>query len=136
MPLEILLTEEYPHPPEKVWRLLTDSEQLARWLMPNDFRPEAGRAFTMTTAPRPGFDGIVRCRVLEIEPPRHMVWEWRSGSMESSVAFELEKTARGSRLTLRQDGFRGVGGVLPWLFMRHGWKEKLHTKIAALLAAR
>jgi uncharacterized protein YndB with AHSA1/START domain len=26
----------FPHPPEKVWRALTDPEVLASWLMPED----------------------------------------------------------------------------------------------------
>ena len=132
---EILLVEEYPHPQENVWKLLTDSAQLARWLMPNDFVPEIGRRFTMTAAPRPGFDGVVRCRVLELEPPRRMRWAWQAGSIESTVTFELSRTEKGTQLTLRHQGFRGVASVLPWLIFRHGWKKKLRTKIPSLLAA-
>ena len=30
------------HPPAKVWHALTDSDLLARWLMPNDFAPTVG----------------------------------------------------------------------------------------------
>jgi uncharacterized protein YndB with AHSA1/START domain len=33
----------FPHPPEKVWRALTDPELLASWLMPNDFEPRGVR---------------------------------------------------------------------------------------------
>lgn len=29
----------YPHPPERVWLLLTNSRALAAWLMENDFEP-------------------------------------------------------------------------------------------------
>jgi uncharacterized protein YndB with AHSA1/START domain len=29
----------YPHPIARVWFALTDADALARWLMPNDFRP-------------------------------------------------------------------------------------------------
>ena len=60
-----------PHPPEKVWRALTDSAVLASWLMPNDFQPRIGHRFTFRTEPVPthGFDGIVHCEVLELVPP-------------------------------------------------------------------
>jgi uncharacterized protein YndB with AHSA1/START domain len=56
----------FPHPPEKVWRALTDPELLACWLMPNDFEPWIGHQFTFRTDPVPvhGFDGIVRCETL------------------------------------------------------------------------
>ena len=132
---DIVLEEEYPHPPAAVWRLLTDSEALAHWLMPNDFAPQVGRAFTMKTAPRPGFDGIVRCKVLELEPPRRMCWSWASGTMSSRVTFELSPTPRGTRLTLRHDGFKGLAAIVPWFFMRHGWRKKLRMTIPRLLAA-
>ena len=32
----------YPHPPERVWRALTDPKALAEWLMENDFEPRLG----------------------------------------------------------------------------------------------
>jgi uncharacterized protein YndB with AHSA1/START domain len=50
-------------------------EFLARWLMPNDFKPVVGHAFTFRTEPVPqhGFDGIAACEVLELEAPRLMI---------------------------------------------------------------
>ena len=46
-------------PVEQVWRALTDPDLLARWLMPNDFKPVVGHQFTFRTEPVPqhGFDG-------------------------------------------------------------------------------
>jgi uncharacterized protein YndB with AHSA1/START domain len=60
----------FPHPPEKVRRALTDPELLASWLMRNDFEPRVGHRFAFRTDPVPahGFDGIVRCEVLELAP--------------------------------------------------------------------
>lgn len=34
--------QTYPHPPAKIWRVLTTHEHLARWLMHNDFEPKVG----------------------------------------------------------------------------------------------
>ena len=59
----------YPHPVDRVWEALTSSEALAAWLMPNDFKPAVGHRFTFRTKPAPGFDGVVRCEVLELDPP-------------------------------------------------------------------
>jgi uncharacterized protein YndB with AHSA1/START domain len=36
----------YPHAPERVWRALTDSAVIAKWLMPNTFEPKLGAQFT------------------------------------------------------------------------------------------
>jgi uncharacterized protein YndB with AHSA1/START domain len=33
----IVVERDLPHPPEKVWRALTQSALVAEWLMPNDF---------------------------------------------------------------------------------------------------
>ncbi|MFB6393843.1 SRPBCC domain-containing protein [Polymorphospora lycopeni] len=39
------------HPPEKVWRALTDPDLVAAWLMPNTFEPRVGHRFTFRTDP-------------------------------------------------------------------------------------
>nr|BFE87558.1 hypothetical protein GCM10020093_101590 [Planobispora longispora] len=74
----IEVDEFLPHPPAKVWRALTDSDLLARWLMPNDFKPVVGHRFTFATQPVPrvGFDGIIRCEVLEIDDGRLLRIGW------------------------------------------------------------
>ena len=56
------------HSPEKVWRALTDPALLAEWLLPVvGLELEPGAAFTLKAPPMPGWDGIVNCRILEIE---------------------------------------------------------------------
>jgi len=57
MSYEITLEQTYPHPPERVWRALTDSAALAEWLMPNDFEPRVGHKFRFRSKPMPGWRG-------------------------------------------------------------------------------
>ncbi len=57
----------YPHPPRRVWRALTDSAALARWLMPNDFAPRVGHRFSFRVEPRYGRSGVVACEVVELD---------------------------------------------------------------------
>ena len=86
------LTFELSHPPEKVWRALTDSELLAEWLLPVcDLTLEPGAAFTFKAQPQPGWDGIVNCRLLEIEAQRKLSWTWVVGQSHRwlSIAFTL-----------------------------------------------
>jgi uncharacterized protein YndB with AHSA1/START domain len=116
------------HPPEKVWRALTDPELLAEWLLPViDLKLEPGAAFTFKTQPYPGWDGIVNCRMLEIEPQRTLRYAWTVPFLDTVVTFTLAPTSSGTRLSLVQSGFkpdqkRNFGGA------RYGWKmmgEKL-----------
>jgi hypothetical protein len=46
---------QMPHPPEKIWRALTESWLVAEWLMANDFVAEVGHRFTFRAKPLPGF---------------------------------------------------------------------------------
>ncbi|WP_049575596.1 SRPBCC family protein [Nonomuraea sp. SBT364] len=103
-PRAIRLDQFIAHPPAKVWRALTEPELVARWLMPGDFRAEVGHRFTMTTTPKKqvGFDGIVHCEVLEVEPRKLLKLAWGAGW---TVSWRLEPEGRGTRLFLDHEGF-------------------------------
>jgi uncharacterized protein YndB with AHSA1/START domain len=113
---------DLPHPPEKVWRALTEPALLAEWLLPVvDLELAPGAAFTFRTQPHPGWDGIVNCRILEIEAPRKLSYAWCVPFLDTVVTFTLAPTASGTRLLLVQSGFRpdqkqAFGGA------RYGWK--------------
>ena len=119
---------ELHHSPEKVWRALTDPVLLAQWLLPvAGLKLEPGAAFTFRTQPHPGWDGIVNCRLLNVETHRKISYAWVVGEMDTIVTFTLTPTASGTRLFLVQSGFKpdqkqNFGGA------RYGWKmmgEKL-----------
>ena len=110
------------HPPEKVWRALTDPRLLAEWLLPViDFELARGAAFTFRTQPVGGWDGIVNCRMLEIDAPRRLSYAWVVGNMDTVVTFTLTPTATGTHMLLVQSGFtpeqkQNFGGA------RYGWR--------------
>ena len=110
------------HPPEKVWRALTDPTLLAEWLLPViDLKLEPGAAFTFKTQAYPGWDGIVNCRLLEMETHRKLSYAWSVPGLDTVVTFTLTPTASGTRLSLVQSGFKpdqkqAFGGA------RYGWK--------------
>ncbi len=124
---------DLPHSPEKVWRALTDPVLLAEWLLPvTGLELEPGTKFTFRTQPHPGWDGVVNCRVLEVEPHRKIRYAWVVGDMDTVVTFTLTKTASGTRLSLEHSGFRpeqkqNFGGA------RYGWKM-MGGKLVDLLA--
>jgi uncharacterized protein YndB with AHSA1/START domain len=100
---------DLPHPPEKVWRALTDPALLAEWLLPVavGLRLEPGAAFTFTAPPQPGWDGVVHCRFAEVEAHRKLSYTWVVGDMDTVVTFTLAPTASGgTRLSLVHSGFK------------------------------
>lgn len=122
----------YPHPPEKVWRALTDPVAIAEWLMPNDFEPRVGHKFQFRTHAAPGFDGIIDSEVLEVDPPRRLVYTWSSGKLNTRVIWTLQVTPDGTRLILDHTGFEGLQGWMLSKVLGQGWRSK---KLAQTLPA-
>jgi len=129
----ISLEFDLPHRPEKVWRALTEPALLAEWLLPViGLKLERGAAFTFKTQPVGGWDGIVQCRIAEIETHRKLSYDWGVGAMATVVTFALAPTASGTRLSLVHSGFKpdqrhNFGGA------RYGWKM-MGGKLVDLLA--
>ncbi len=122
---DVSLEFELPHPPEKVWRAITDPALVSEWLLPvAGLRLEPGAEFTFRTDPHPGWDGRVECRMLEVEPLRRLRYAWAVGGamgLDTVVTFTLTPSATGTRLALVQSGFtpdqkRNFAGA------RYGWK--------------
>jgi uncharacterized protein YndB with AHSA1/START domain len=98
----------FPQPPEEVWRALTDSAALAAWMYPNDFEPRVGHRFTFRVpwGAQVGFDGVVRCEVLECTPPSVLVYSWSGGPVvDSRVRYRLEPDGAGTRMFFEHAGF-------------------------------
>jgi uncharacterized protein YndB with AHSA1/START domain len=113
---------ELEHSLQKVWRALTDPVLLAEWLLPVvGLELEPGVAFTFKAQPQPGWDGIVNCRILEVEAQRKLRYRWVVGDIDTVVTFTLTATASGTRLSVVQSGFtpdqkKNFGGA------RYGWR--------------
>jgi uncharacterized protein YndB with AHSA1/START domain len=136
MSREIRTERDYPYPPERVWRALTDSKAMAEWLMPNDFVPKVGHKFRFDARPQRGWRGYVDCEVLEVEEPRKLSYTWVGDENHppTTVIWTLEPIPGGTRLRLCHGKFYGFGGFLSKFFMGSGWKSKLRTKLADLIA--
>lgn len=114
----VIVECELTEPPEKVWKALTVPELLAKWLLPNDIRPEVGAHFRLL--PRKDGAGSIECQVLEAERNRRLRLSWREVDDESGadvhcrivrsiVTFELSETAvGGTYLRLVHEGFEVV----------------------------
>jgi uncharacterized protein YndB with AHSA1/START domain len=102
----VVIEREMPHPPEKIWRALTQSSLMEEWLMTNDFQPEVGHRFTFRATPVPGWSGVIECEVKAIEPHSRLSYSWGTLGMESVVTWTLTPTESGTHLRMEQSGFR------------------------------
>jgi uncharacterized protein YndB with AHSA1/START domain len=106
----VVIEREFPHPPEKLWRALTQPHLIEEWLMKNDFKPVAGHAFNLRADPQPGWNGVIDCEVLVVEPNRTLSYTWVSGegalALQSTVTLSLAPKGAGTLLRMEQTGFR------------------------------
>jgi uncharacterized protein YndB with AHSA1/START domain len=106
----IVVERTMPHPPEKVWRALTQSALIADWLMANDFEPVVGRKFNFRAPANPHWNGVTDCEVLEVEPQRRLVYTWNStgeqAGLETTVTWTLTPADGGTQVRMEQSGFR------------------------------
>ncbi len=97
----VVVEREIAHPPEKIWRALTQPHLIEEWLMKNDFALEVGHAFRFT-----GDWGSVDCKVLNVEPQKTLSYTWEAMGLESVVTWTLTPTPTGTHLRMEQTGFR------------------------------
>ena len=102
----VIVEKEFPHPPEKVWRALTESSLIEQWLMKNDFQPVAGHSFSLRMDPVANWNGVIDCQVLAVEPFRTLSYTWGTLGSESVVTFSLTPTDTGTHVRVEQAGFR------------------------------
>jgi uncharacterized protein YndB with AHSA1/START domain len=111
----------YPYPPERVWRALTDSRILAKWLLPNDFEPRLGHRFHFVGKAAGAARETIQCEVIELQPPHRLSYTWLSSSdpVLTVVTWVLETVAEGTRLRLEH---RDAHNVTP---AAEAWEVRL-----------
>jgi uncharacterized protein YndB with AHSA1/START domain len=130
----VVVEREIPHPPEKLWRALTQPHLIEEWLMKNDFKPQVGHAFNL----RGEWGGVLDCEVLAVEPNTKLAYTWNFShddatfDLKSVVTFTLTPTSAGTHLRVEQAGFQpnqkqAFGGA------NQGWRQFLE-KLDGVLA--
>ncbi len=130
----VVVEREIAHPPEKIWRALTQPHLIEEWLMKNDFKPVVGHNFNL----RGDWGGVLDCEVLAVEPHTKLTYTWNfkhaeaAYNLTSVVMWTLTPTRTGTHLRMEQSGFRpdqpqAYGGA------KAGWQqffEKLDQTLA------
>ena len=116
-PLSVVVEREIPHPPEKIWRALTQPDLIAEWLMKNDFRPAVDHRFNLRAD-----WGAVDCQVVAVKPNETLSYTWAAYGLESVVTWTLTPTSAGTLLRMEQSGFR-PDQKQAYHGARHGWQQ-------------
>lgn len=129
----VVVQRQISHPPEKLWRALTQPHLMEEWLMKNDFAPVVGHRFNISA----DWGGVLDCEVLAVEPNKTLSYTWNlehqdpAFDLRSVVTFTLTPTPTGTHLRMEQSGFRpdqrrAYGGA------KMGWPQFLE-KLEQLL---
>jgi len=133
----VRVARDYPHPPAKVWRALTDPALMAQWGMrPEGFAPVPGTRFRLFGKPNRAWRGFVDCQVLEAREAELLRYRWDGDgkSTPTELAYRLEPRAGGTRLTIEHRGFLGLRGfIFAKLIMTPGWKKMANRTFPAVL---
>jgi uncharacterized protein YndB with AHSA1/START domain len=106
----VLATVEVASSPERTFRALTSEEVVRWWVRPGvfDTREWTGDVQAGGHWHGSGVGGgkpyTLDGEFTEVNPPRRLVHTWRLAGVSSTVAYDLEPTDGGTRITLRHTG--------------------------------
>ena len=143
---------EFPHPPERVWRALTEPAEVGSWFGEDctllELRPGGRMVQHFRDPSRPEL-GLMASEsvIMEVEPPRKLVWAWRPFPGSESlpvlegphtvVTWALEPAGGGTTLTMVESGFAGLPANMAkaqYEDNQGGWDHELGS-LAEYLAA-
>lgn len=138
--IPIIVEKVYPVAASKVWKALTDKNQMKEWYFDiEDFQLKESAEFNFTVS----FEGKEfhhHCVIKEIIPEKKFVHTWSYPDMskgDSVVTWELEPVDKGTKLTLTHRGietFAGTGEEFNRESFEDGWEEILGTYLKDFLA--
>jgi uncharacterized protein YndB with AHSA1/START domain len=118
----LVIEREMPHPPEKVWRALTEGALIEEWLMKNDFRPVVGHRFSFRATPVANWNGVIDCEVLVVEPNSRLSYSWGTLGIGTAVTWTLTPAESGTRIRMEQSGF-GPDQDANYKGAKYGWNK-------------
>ena len=87
-----VLEKTYKAPRQKVWRAITNREDMKQWYFDlPEFKPVVGFEFEFRGGKEDGVQYLHRCRITEVVPEKKLTYSWRYEPYEgmSFVTFEL-----------------------------------------------
>lgn len=99
--------------PERIWRALTEPEELEAWLARAELELRPGAAIVLTFDNEDA-ESVMHGTITDVQEGRVIEYSWGEGNVESVVRFEIAPDGDGTRLTLthtfeRVDDLSGFG---------------------------
>ncbi len=140
MTTTITKTVFFDAPPLTVWEFLTNKDKLGEWYHPAEADLTEGNAYTLVSTkngekPTP----LITGKVITMQSPKKLVTTFIIAPFnghETTITWELEEAAGGTRLTLTHEGIAEAAGDAPIGLLKaldHGWDEhfaKLRSSVA------
>jgi uncharacterized protein YndB with AHSA1/START domain len=118
----LVIEKEFSHPPEKVWRALTQGSLIKEWLMDNDFQAVVGHKFSFRATPVANWSGVIDSEVLVVEPEKKLSYSWGTLGVDTAVTWTLAATKTGTLLRMEQSGF-GSDQDANYKGAKYGWAK-------------
>jgi uncharacterized protein YndB with AHSA1/START domain len=125
-------------PVERVWRAVSDHREFGTWFRVQLDQPFAVGAASTGRMTYPGYEHMPwSARVVAIEPPRRLAFEWphmddqqqvREDWAWTLVEFRLEPEGEGTRLTITESGFDALPAEArdnSFRLNEGGWTEQM-----------
>ncbi|MEK2643965.1 SRPBCC family protein [Bdellovibrio sp. BCCA] len=140
---------ELKAPVARVWKALTDHREFGEWFRVKIETPFVAGKPAVGRILYPGYDHLKwEVIIQKVEPERYFSFTWHPYAVESDidysketptlVEFHLEKTARGTLLTVTESGFEKIPAdrrALAFRMNDGGWAEQMKN-IEAYLAQK
>jgi uncharacterized protein YndB with AHSA1/START domain len=110
----IIIERTYNAPIDKVWKALTDKDQICQWYFNiPDFKAEPGFEFEFIGKGKDGTGYLHKCKITIVIPPFKLAHSWRYDGYEgnSLVSFELKADGDKTHLTLTHSGFESFPAI-------------------------
>ncbi len=92
----------YTHSIDRVWKAITDQNEIAEWFLKADFKPTIGYQYTLTHE-----DTTISGKILEASPVNKLVYTWivsGTGDVETTVSWQLTEADGGTKLVIEHTG--------------------------------
>ena len=99
----------YGHSIDRVWKAISNAEEISAWFIKADFKPEVGYHYTFEST---GEDCTAITGIVKQANPYTLIYTWvvQNTDVETTVKWNLEEYHGKTKLTLEHSGIAGYEG--------------------------
>ena len=138
-PSRVEVSRFFSHPPDVVWRALTEPDLVERWLMQSTGFVGATVGTHVLLSVPSSDSAEIACEVVSAVPMESMTWSWTDLRAERPsrwfVTWDVHAHGRGTRLFISHTGFDidDKRQMMARNAFARGWDQVLTTKLVEVL---